>query len=298
MSDEIKGGPRTQQGKATSSKNAIKIGVYTNTLMPGESQQEVNELLELLRVNHPSESAQVEMLIRGYVQCSLKSRRLEEAQANLIVAQMQLQSTRKEFCQEAGISPLFLDKVPDWFFSEDAESRQEAVQKGMAMFEAADLKKRFSLELSQSARTSYPNLWKEVMGPHAVNPKQGLGERLQVFYTKGNPLLNLQAFVDDYQQRHQFEVMWTLHSARYIGVLNGLRAKAILEICSRPDWLKLENMLHKRHMEFTRALLDLDRQALMREAIEVTATVHSGSPQKGVHSLTLEGAQNDMSAQN
>ena len=154
MTQVIKGGPQTQQGKATSSKNAIKIGVYTNTLMPGESQQEVDELLELLRVNHPSESAQVEMLIRGYVQCSLKTRRLEEAQANLIVAQMQMQSIRKEFCQEAGIFPLLWEKVPDWFFSEDVESRQEAVQKGMAMFEAADLKKRFSLELSQSARTS------------------------------------------------------------------------------------------------------------------------------------------------
>jgi hypothetical protein len=136
------------------------------------------------------------------------------------------------------------------------------------------------------------------LGPHALNPKQGLGERLQVIYTKGQPLLNLQAFVDDYEKRHQFEVMWTVNSARYIGVLNGLRAKAILEICSRPDWLKLENMLHKRLMEFTRALLDLDRQALMREAIEVTATVHPGSPQKGEHSLTLEGLQNDMSAQN
>ena len=125
-----------------------------------------------------------------------------------------------------------------------------------------------------------------------------MGERLQVFYTKGQPLLNLQAFVDDYKERHQFEVMWTVNSARYIGVLNGLRAKAILEICSRPDWLKLENMLHKRLMEFTRALLDLDRQALMREAIEVTATVHPGSPQKGEHSITIEGVQNDMSAQN
>jgi hypothetical protein len=288
MSDEIKGGPRTQQGKATSSKNAIKIGVYTNTLMPGESQQEIEELLELLRVNHPSQSAQVELMIRGYVQCVLKTRRLEEAQANLIAAQMQMQSNRKDFCQQAGIFPLLWDKVPDWFFCEDAESKQEAVQKGMAMFEAMDLKKRFSLELSQSARTSYPNLWKEVMGPHAINPKQGLGERLQVIYSKGQPLLNLQAFVDDYKERYQFEVMWTLHSDRYIDVLNGLRAKATLEVCSRPDWLKLENMLHKRLMEFTRALLDLDRQALMREAIEVTATVHSDSPQKGERSLTLE----------
>jgi hypothetical protein len=57
-------------------------------------------------------------------------------------------------------------------------------------------------------------------------------------------------------------------------------------------------MLHKRLMEFTRALLDLDRQALVREAIEVTATVHPGSTQKGEHSLTLERLQNDMSAQN
>ena len=255
MTYVTKGGPRTPQGKAASSKNAIKLGVYSNTLMPGESQEEIDELIDSFRESYDSDGADSEMMFRSYAQTLIKSRRIQEAEIAFIEAQMHMQETRQEFCRQANISVFHRDGVPDWFFFDDQKSKAAAMQKGISVGEALDLKKNYSLQLSQSARTHYPNLWKEVMGPQAINPKQGLGERLQVIYGKGHPQANLQAYVDDYIKTYPYEVMWSSNWRRYEAVVDGLRAKAVLDVCSRADWVKVENLQHRRRMEITHTLM-------------------------------------------
>ena len=255
MTYATKGGPRTPQGKAASSKNAIKLGVYSNTLMPGESQQEIDALIDFFHESYGSDGADSEMMFRSYAQTLIKSRRIQEAEIAFIEAQMHMQETRQEFCRQANIPVFHRDDVPDWFFFDDKESKAAAMQCGMSMYEALDLKKNYSLQLSQSARTHYPNLWKEVMGPQAINPKQGLGERLQVIYGKGHPQANLQAYVDDCKTTHPYALLWVLNWRRYEAVVNGLRAKAMLDVCSRADWLKVENLQHRRRMEITQTLM-------------------------------------------
>lgn len=284
MTYKSQGGPRTQQGKATSSKNATKLGVYTNTLMPGESQEEIDELIEAFREAYGSEHVEVEMMSRNYTQTLLKSQRLDKAEIAFINAQMHMQETRKEFCLQACISPLLWDEVPDWFFCDDEKAKAEAMQCGLSMFEAMDLKKHYSLQLSQSARIQYPNLWKEVMGPQAINPKQSLGERLQVAYSTGNPLTNLQAYVEDCKQRHKYELMWVTSWRRYEAVIDGLKAKAMLDVCSRPDWFKVENSLHKRRMEITQTLMAMRKLKALEVAASNVIEVQSAT------SLTIDAA--------
>lgn len=282
MTYKSQGGPRTQQGKATSSKNATKLGVYTNILMPGESQEEINELIEVFRETYGGANVEVEMMGRTYVQTLLKSRRLQEAEAAFINAQMHMQETRKEFCRQAGISPLLWDEVPDWFFCDDEKAKAEAMQCGLSMFEAMDLKKNYSLQLSQSARIQYPNLWKEVMGPQAINPKQGLGERLQMIYNTAHPVTNLQAYVEDCKQRHKYELLWVSNWRRYEAVIDGLRAKAILDAYSRPDWFKVENSMHRRRMEISQTLMTMQKLQALEVAASNVIEVQSAT------SLTLD----------
>lgn len=44
----LSGGPKTAEGKLTSSRNAIKTGAYAvQALLPGESEQEFRELEQL-----------------------------------------------------------------------------------------------------------------------------------------------------------------------------------------------------------------------------------------------------------
>ena len=284
MTFEIKGGPRTPQGKAASSKNAIKLGVYTNTLMPGESQEEIDALIDSFRESYGSDDADSEMMFRSYAQSLIKSCRIQKAEIAFIEAHMQMQETRQEFCHQANIPVLYRDGVPDWFFFDDKQSKAAAMQKGFSVDEALDLKKNYSLQLSQSARTHYPNLWKEVMGPQAINPKQGLGERLQMIYSKGHPQTNLQAYADDYIETYPYEMMWSSNWRRYEAVLDGLRAKAMLDVCSRADWLKVENLQHRRRIEITQNLLA--KQKL--QALEVAAA--NVVEVRGAHSLTMEAS--------
>jgi len=255
MTYVTKGGPRTPQGKAASSKNAIKLGVYSNTLMPGESQDEIDALMDSFRESYGSDDADSEMMFRSYAQTLIKSRRIQEAEIAFIEAQMHMHETRQEFCRQANISVFHRDAVPDWFFFDDQKSKAAAMQKGFSVGEALDLKMNFSLQLSQSARTHFPNLWIEVMGPQAINPKQGLGERLQVIYSKGHPQANLQAYADHYVKTYPYEMMWASNWRRYEAVVDGLRAKAVLDVCSRADWVKVENLQHRRRMEITHTLL-------------------------------------------
>lgn len=273
-----KGGPRTAQGKAASSKNAIKLGVYSNTLMPGESQEEIDELIDSFRESYGSDDADSEMLFRSYAQTLIKSRRIQEAEIAFIEAQMHMQETRREFCVQANIPVHYRDGVPDWFFFDAPKDKAAAIQKGMSVSEALDLKKNYSLELSQSARTHYPNLWKEVMGPQAINPKQGLGERLQVVYGKGHPLANLQAYAEDYIKAYPYELMWSSHWRRYEAVVEGLRAKAILDVCSRADWLKVENLQHRRRIEITQTLLAKQKFQAVEVASAIVTDTHRAPP--------------------
>ncbi len=284
MTYAIKGGPRTPQGKAASSKNAMKLGVYSNTLMPGESQEEIDALIDSFRESYGSDDADSEMMFRSYAQTLIKSCRIQKAEIAFIEAHMHMQETRREFCHQANIPVFHRDDVPDWFFCDDKESKAAAMQCGMSMYEAIDLKKNHSLQLSQSARTHYPNLWKEVMGPQAINPKQGLGERLQVIYNRGNPQANLQAYVDDCKTTHPYALLWVLNWRRYEAVVNGLRAKAMLDVSSKADWLKVENLQHRRRIEISQTLLA--KQKL--QALEVAAS--NVIEVRDAHSLTMDAS--------
>ena len=57
-------GPKTAEGKAASSRNATKLGVYSNSLMPGESEQELQDLNNSLRETFEVDDGMCEMQIR------------------------------------------------------------------------------------------------------------------------------------------------------------------------------------------------------------------------------------------
>jgi hypothetical protein len=80
-----------------------------------------------------------------------------------------------------------------------------------------------------------------------------------------------------------------------LSVINGLKAKAMLEISSRPDWLKIENLQHKRRMELTHTLLAIEKHESMKNAIDIVATVPGDAQQvtahSATHSLTLDVGQ-------
>ena len=262
-------GPKTAEGKAASSRNAIKLGVYSNALMPGESEQELQELNNALRESLNVQDGASEVLLRTISQSVLKTKRLHDAEVRLVQTHLARQESRKEFSYQANISPLLNDRLPDWYFNDDPEPKNRASVRYKAICEASVLKDNFKLEYSLQARTLFPNLWAEVMGREAINPRQSLGERLLARYGQPKPEFNLQAFIDDYYKKYQLDMLWGENHERYEMVIENLRAKALLEVIVRPDLVKVQMQLHRRSIE---AMETIQRLNAAR-AIEMVSVV-------------------------
>lgn len=260
---EIKGGPRTDQGKKISSRNAIKVGLYTDVLLDHEDPQEIEELRQSLVEEWELEGTQGELVARDYMMTELKSQRLLQAQKDLVDAQMYMAEFRHEFAKQAGISTLERDRIPDWYFGKNTKPKARAEIIYAAVCEAADFKSNHSVQKNIQARTLYPNLWAVVMGPNAINPDQTLCEKLTVRFSKTTPTANLQAFVDHHLDASRFDCLWGENVDRYEAVLRGLRAKLIMDLGTRADWVKLDNQLHRRRIELTQMarVIKQDKQA-------------------------------------
>ena len=257
------GGPRTEQGKTVSSRNAIKIGLYTNTLLDGEDPQELEATRQALLQSWGVTGTQAELLARDYLYAEIRTARLLRAQRAHVQTLMHTYDTRREFAKQAGISPLEQDKLPNWYFSDDQANKDKAVQLAFAVDEAANLKKNYSLPANLQAKRLFPNLWTVVMGPNAIQPVQTLGERLITLYSKGSPQANLQAFIDENLSEHRYEILWGCNSERYEAILEGLNAQHELDVMSRPDWLKVEAQQNRRRNEVLHAVLSLKRDAAL-----------------------------------
>ena len=288
----LSGGPRTEQGKKISSQNAFKVGLYSCTLFDHESANDLEDMQKSLMQEWGIETTQGALLARDYAYCDLKTARLLRAQLALIESQMHMQDTKREFAKQAGISPIEQDAIPNWYFTEDDERKDEAFILANAINEAIELKNTFTLDLTLGARTNFPNLWRVVMGPHAINPKQTMGERLLARFGKNKPELNLQEFVDHHKTHSRFELLWGYNARRYSAILEGLRAKYMLEVFSRADWAKVDSAQHKRRIEILQAVHAIKRsQTVYVDACVSDASLTATDP------VALTQSQGSSSAQ-
>jgi hypothetical protein len=60
-------GPRTAVGKINSSRNALKKGIYTNAVLPGEDVQALEELAVAISDSYGVKDAAGEIVVRRYL---------------------------------------------------------------------------------------------------------------------------------------------------------------------------------------------------------------------------------------
>jgi hypothetical protein len=123
------------------------------------------------------------------------------------------------------------------------------------------------------------------MGSAANNPQRTLNERLTEMYRQSSPQANLQAFIDDYQKRYQFDLMWCEGRDRYLAVLDSMRAQYMMETLSRPDWNKLEMSLHRKKLEISQVVFAIGREQ------SVTVDVHALAGPSSVQMLKTKSAR-------
>lgn len=92
------GGPKTDQGKLTSSKNALKTGVYSKQeILPFESEQDFDELKQLFIQDFKPNGVTELSLVHELTVLAWKKLRLEKIENNFLHGLLQAVETPEEF---------------------------------------------------------------------------------------------------------------------------------------------------------------------------------------------------------
>ncbi|QWE10893.1 hypothetical protein [Polynucleobacter sp. es-EL-1] len=101
------GGPKTDEGKKIASRNSLKTGTYSKQIvLPNESQQEFDQLVEQFQKDFYPKDAVEMMLVREMAVITWKKLRLERLEHDFCARQLAAQITVEEFLS---INTLFTD---------------------------------------------------------------------------------------------------------------------------------------------------------------------------------------------
>ncbi len=239
--------------------NARTYGVYSNSLMPGESEQDVSATCEELYQEYEVSSLSGEVLVKQYVQVLLKIARLDRGLANKVSNCLSTRSCRKEFADQVGISPLIQDQLPDWWFELDPAQykRAEICKKGL--IQAKQLKVHHSPELMAQVPTQYPELVQIALGFGWRQNLQTFGEWLALRYKNQSPIFNIQLLIDEIKKGFEFELLWAKNEDRYKSVVQAVMAQAELNVRCDPNLQRAEAMLHKKARDLREQLSEYKR---------------------------------------
>jgi hypothetical protein len=282
-------GPRSAVGKLTSSRNALKKGIYTNAVLPGEDHHALEELAQNICETYAISDAAGVITVQRFLQNTLQTNRLHKAQTALIQAKMHSHSTRVKFCQEVNLSPTVASELPCWYFDDDPVPRANARLFFTASQEAKELQEKYSPDLMQSARAKFPTLWEYLMGKTGSASQRvyaTIGERLATLYKQTHPHNNIQCFIDELKNDFFYELLWAENEERYATVVDGLKAKAAIDVITDPNLNKAEAALHRRQQEMLGTMLALKRENALLGVNEMAAAIeHDPSAQPEVRNI-------------
>jgi hypothetical protein len=86
------------------------------------------------------------------------------------------------------------------------------------------------------------------------------GERLANMYRRSTAQENLQEFIDIMENNYKYELMWANNEQRFDAVVLGIRAKAMMEAMSNPNWLRADTLYHRRSQDLLQTLVNLKHE--------------------------------------
>jgi hypothetical protein len=242
-----------------SSRNALKRGVFTNALMPGEDPEAVEVIVDDVIDRFELRDATGEICARRFVQTTLQIKRLNDAQLAYVEGFMQSEEVKSEFCRQVGITPMRAHELPSWYFSQNEERRTRARFICEVVEDATDLLKNYSVDKMTRAKSLYPHLWRAVMGPEgsATEKVHTLGERIGTTYKKATPHENLQVYINELEEKFVWMLFWARDEDRCESIVNGLRAKATLDAASNANWVRADGLFHRRSQDLMQTMVSL-----------------------------------------
>lgn len=174
------GGPRTDQGKLTSSKNALKSGAYSKQeILHFENQQEFDELKQLFIQDFRPHGVTEISLVHELTVLTWKKLRLEKIENNFLHGLLQAVETPEEF-YAAGFPKR--DQI-DWLLRDLSILTPEFISKHrMELKLAKSIRKTEVLaEFLKTAEEQHLEFYRRLK--EAVrNPSSGEGEKMRIIF--------------------------------------------------------------------------------------------------------------------
>lgn len=124
IKSKLSGGPKTDEGKMIASRNSLKTGTYSKlVVLPNESQQEFDQLVEQFQKDFYPKDAVEMMLVREMAVITWKKLRLEKLEHDYCARQLAAQITLDEFLS---IDHRFNEEIYRFWIDADGLSAKEA----------------------------------------------------------------------------------------------------------------------------------------------------------------------------
>ena len=270
------------------SKNALKSGIYANKLMEGEDPQLLQDTIDGLVQDFDIRTSIGYQLAQELAQVMLRMSRSERWQCDLIAAHMAKNQTRVRFAAHLNLSEKVPTQLPDWYFNDSKEDRDNARLIHSACCELEHLIDHHNDNLMMKIKTELPDLWWYVM--NAVQDKESVNafaQRLSRFSKNKDEVLKLKDLRHHMLNQHEHEILWAESEERYEAVLSGLRAQVQMELAANANLQRGETQLHRRKSDLIAQLMQLARES--RTVQISTQQSDSGSAQVITYQPSSQG---------
>lgn len=182
------GGPRSPEGKVATSTNAIKNGVYTNTvLLPGESIEDYEQIVQTLEKDFQVEDSIERLLVRQIANVVWKIKRLELIEKQILANELGRPFKASElfamgFPESDGVS--YLLDLPEPLAASDLSYVIQKTRSASKM-DAAENQKTLLLAIKDDR----PDIFKVIEGFSAGVPSSGIPKNIKVvLVSPGKPI--------------------------------------------------------------------------------------------------------------
>lgn len=138
-------GPKSEEGKKKSSKNAQQFGIFTKGYLASENHAALDLQYQALCQQWGATDPTRQIMVRSMHQAVLSTNRLALAQQQMIDAAMRSPNVRQDFARLAQIDALTAQSLPAWFFQgPDHPEKARAMYYASVWDEADELHELYS----------------------------------------------------------------------------------------------------------------------------------------------------------
>jgi hypothetical protein len=218
----------------------------------------------------------------------------------MLEGKMQSLDIAQQFVSQAGRSAIEVMNLPSWYFKEDDHNKKFAPYILDVCTEAILLRDQYSDRLSGELTKHFPNLAKYIM----EGQKQGNSVlvTLGLRYKMSTPLLNLNALISEVKANYSHHLMWAKDAQRYEIIIDGIRAKAMLEAMDLDKSSRYATAFQNRILKGFQAMAAMDQhehaKALLEQeranTVTATAATAATNPKSRLPSPSKKAAKEGL----